>query len=353
MSINYQMTIDFSEKRKLAASNELISLFSGCGGLDFGFKKAGFNIIVANEYDKNIWETYEKNNEAVLWKEDIRRISSRAFPDCAGIIGGPPCQSWSEAGSLKGIKDSRGKLFYEYIRIIKEKKPLFFLAENVKGMMSKLHNKAVEDIITAFDDAGYDVNVFTLNASNYGVAQDRKRVFYAGFRKEFKIKYIPPEPYKNKLTFKDVIFDLKDSAVPGLPGNKSNKEKCNIANHEYFTGSYSPIFMSRNRVRSWDEQAFTVQASGRQCQLHPQAPKMLKIGKDKNIFVPGKENLYRRLTVRECARVQGFPDDFKFYYENLNDGYKMIGNAVPVNLAYEIAVSIKEATANIKSDFKF
>ena len=99
--------------------------------------------------------------------------------------------------------------------------------------------------------------------------------------------------------------------------------------------------MSRNRVKSWDEQAYTVQASGRQCQLHPQAPKMIKVDKDRYEFENGKENLYRRMTIREIARIQGFPDDFKFIYTNTNDAYKMIGNAVPVNLAYEIAIAIK------------
>ena len=98
--------------------------------------------------------------------------------------------------------------------------------------------------------------------------------------------------------------------------------------------------MSRNRVRGWDEQGFTVQASGRQCQLHPQAPKMLSVEKNKRIFVPGKEHLYRRLTVRECARLQGFPDDFEFFYSDIDYGYKMIGNAVPVGLARIIAQSI-------------
>ena len=99
--------------------------------------------------------------------------------------------------------------------------------------------------------------------------------------------------------------------------------------------------MSRNRVKSWDEQAFTVQASGRQCQLHPQAPKMVKVGHNDCRFVVGQEHLYRRMTVREVARVQGFPDDFMFIYTNVDDAYKMIGNAVPVNLAYEIALAIK------------
>lgn len=100
--------------------------------------------------------------------------------------------------------------------------------------------------------------------------------------------------------------------------------------------------MSRNRVRSWDEPAFTVQASGRQCQLHPQAPKMIKYGENKFKFVEGQEALYRRLSVREAARVQGFPDDFEFIYTSLNDAYKMIGNAVPVHLAYSLAVQIQK-----------
>ena len=115
-------------------NNNIISLFSGAGGLDLGFKKAGFNTIYANEYDKTIWKTFEQNFSNVkLDKRDIRHILSSDIPDCIGIIGGPPCQSWSEAGSLRGINDSRGKLFFEYIRIIKDKRPKFFVAENVSG----------------------------------------------------------------------------------------------------------------------------------------------------------------------------------------------------------------------------
>lgn len=321
---------------------DLISLFSGAGGLDLGFIKAGFNVLVANEYDKRIWETYEKNYETRLIKDDITNVKSNELPDCDGLIGGPPCQSWSEAGSLKGIEDPRGQLFYEYIRILRDKSPKFFLAENVKGMMAKRHNKAVQSIISQFNKAGYDVFIHLLNASDYGVAQDRKRVFYVGFRKDLNICFdSPPKKFNYKPALKDVIYDLKDTAIPSLNRNKTNGDNCKVTNHEYFTGSYSPIFMSRNRVRSWNEPAFTIQASGRQCQLHPQAPKMLKISKDKHIFVPGKEKLYRRLTVRECARIQGFPDDFIFYYKDVNDGYKMIGNAVPINLAFVIAMNIK------------
>lgn len=328
---------------------KVISLFSGCGGLDLGFEKAGFDIPVANEFDKSIWSTFKANHPKThLIEGDVRNvnksdISSLYQGEFDGIIGGPPCQSWSEAGSLRGINDDRGKLFFEYIRILKEFSPKFFLAENVSGMLANRHSDAVKNIISLFDSAGYDVSLTLVNAKDYGVAEERKRVFYIGFRKDLNVKFKFPKGStcggENKLTLRDIIWDLQKTAVPSLEKNKRNPEAVN--NNEYFIGSYSPIFMSRNRVKSWDEQAYTVQASGRQCQIHPQAPKMEKVGKNKCRFVPGKESLYRRMTVREVARIQGFPDDFKFIYENVNDAYKMIGNAVPVNLAYEIALSIK------------
>lgn len=325
----------------------IISLFSGCGGLDLGFERAGFDITVANEFDKNIWETFKVNHpNTKLIEGDIRNIKEEDFPsEVDGIIGGPPCQSWSEAGSLKGIEDDRGKLFYEYIRILKNKQPKFFLAENVSGMLADRHSEAVQNILSMFKECGYDVSLTLVNAKDYGVAQERKRVFYIGFRKDLNVNFIFPkgstEDDDKKITLRDIIWDLQDSAVPSAEKNKHNPNAIN--NNEYFTGDYSPIFMSRNRVKGWDEQAFTVQASGRQCQIHPQAPKMIKVGKNDCRFVEGKENLYRRMTIREVARVQGFPDSFKFIYENTNDAYKMIGNAVPVNLAYEVASAIKKA----------
>ncbi len=328
----------------------VISLFSGCGGLDLGFEKAGFDIPVANEFDGKIWETFKANHPKThLIEGDIRNISKEDISQYLngkidGIIGGPPCQSWSEAGSLKGIEDDRGKLFFDYIRILKEFKPKFFLAENVSGMLANRHSEAVKNILSLFDDAGYDVSLTLVNAKDYGVAQERKRVFYIGFRKDLGINFEFPkgstEDDDKKITLRDVIWDLQETAVPAGPKNHHNPNAIN--NNEYFVGAYSTIFMSRNRVKSWDEQGYTVQASGRQCQLHPQAPKMVKVGTNDCRFVEGKEDLYRRMTIREVARVQGFPDDFKFIYTDTNMGYKMIGNAVPVNLAYEIACGIKK-----------
>ena len=336
----------------------LISLFSGCGGLDLGFEKAGFNIPVANEYDSTIYETFKRNHiNTHLIEGDIRQLNKNDIAqflstEIDGIIGGPPCQSWSEAGSLKGIEDARGRLFYDYIRILKELMPKFFLAENVSGMLANRHSKAVKNILDMFDQAGYNVSLTLVNAKDYGVAEERKRVFYIGFRKDLEVNFVFPEGStkedKKKITLKDIIWNLQDTVVPAAPKNKHNP--CAINNNEYFTGAYSPIFMSRNRVKNWDEQAFTVQASGRQCQLHPQAPKMVKVGKNDCRFVEGKEHLYRRMSIREIARIQGFPDDFEFIYTDTNNAYKMIGNAVPVNLAYEIAIAIKETLNNEQSE---
>lgn len=248
---------------------KVISLFSGCGGLDLGFERAGFEIPVANEYDSTIWSTFEVNHpNTLLLKSDIRKIQESDFPNgIDGIIGGPPCQSWSEAGSLRGIEDARGKLFYDYIRILKEKQPKFFLAENVSGMLANRHSETVDNIVNMFRECGYNVTITLVNAKDYGVAQERKRVFYIGFREDLHIDFEFPAGSTaaddNKITLRDIIWDLQGTAVPAAKSNHHNENAIN--NNEYYTGAYSPIFMSRNRVKSWDEQAFTVQASGRQC----------------------------------------------------------------------------------------
>ncbi|MDC9723080.1 MAG: DNA cytosine methyltransferase [Urechidicola sp.] len=330
----------------------LVSIFSGAGGLDLGFQKAGFNIVWANEYDKEIWETYEKNHpNTILDKRSIVNIPTNEIPECDGIIGGPPCQSWSEAGAARGIKDKRGQLFYEFIRLLEAKQPKFFLAENVSGMLISKHSEALEGIKELFRNAGigYELSFKMLNVANYNVPQDRKRIFFIGIRKDLDFKFEFPTNIFPKITLADAISDLKEGVLPAKEYNKTNGELCEIPNHEYMIGSFSSMYMSRNRVRSWDEQSYTIQAGGRHAPIHPQAPKMKFIEQNIRVFVPGKEHLYRRLSVRECARIQTFPDDFIFHYKNVPAGYKMIGNAVPVNMAHFLAKSIKEQiTANQK-----
>jgi len=320
---------------------KIASFFSGAGGLDLGFQKSGFSIIYANEYDKDIWDTYEKNHTSTtLDRRSIVNVPSDEVPDCDGIIGGPPCQSWSEAGAQRGINDHRGQLFFEFIRILKDKQPKFFLAENVSGMLAPKHKDALDNIKKTFSNAGYDLFFRLLNASDFGVAQDRKRVIFVGFRKDLNIDYKFPKPVDQKKYLKDIIKDLDDSATPALEKQKPN-EQLKIANHEYMIGDFSTMYMSRNRVRTWDQLSFTIQAGGRHAPIHPSAPVMLKLEKDKFLFENGFK--YRRLSVRECARIQGFPDDFIFYYNNVAKGYKMIGNAVAVDFAMELGKSILDA----------
>lgn len=332
---------------------KVVSFFAGAGGLDLGFSKAGFEVVWANEYDKEIWETYEKNHpNTILDKRSIIDIKSSEVPDCDGIIGGPPCQSWSEAGALKGINDKRGQLFFEFISLIADKQPLFFLAENVSGMSHSTHKKAFSNILSLFEECGYKLSYKLLNASDYGVPQDRKRIFFVGYRKDLGIEFQFPDPFQNKKTLADAIKDISENPVPRKNGNSKNGCECKLANHEYMTGDFSPIYMSRNRVRSWDEVSFTIQAGSRHIPIHPQAPKMILVDKDRREFVKGKENLYRRLSVRECARIQTFPDNFIFFYKNISAGYKMIGNAVPVNLAKVVADKILNDLTHLKKTKK-
>ncbi|ELC8381620.1 DNA cytosine methyltransferase [Clostridium perfringens] len=315
-----------------------VALFAGCGGLDLGFKNAGFNIIWANDNNKKVESTYRYNHkDTELIIKSLVDIKSEEIPECDIIIGGPPCQSWSLAGAMKGKEDSRGQLFYEYVRVIKDKRPMAFVAENVKGIVSKAHIESFNEIVDMFKESGYTVTYKLVNAKDYGVPQDRERVFIVGIRNDLKVSYEFPEATHEKgnyVTLETAIGDLRDN-----PG-------------EWMEGSFSPIFMSRNRRRSWDEVAFTVQASGRQTQIHPDSPEMEKIEKDKWQFKEESNRKVRRMSVRECARIQTFPDEFKFLGEPINENYKMIGNAVPVKLAEAVARKLRECLTNNNDEIK-
>lgn len=319
---------------------KVASFFAGAGGLDLGFRQAGFEIPWANEYDRAIHETYERNHGGTyLERRSLTDFEPDEVPrDVTGMIGGPPCQSWSEAGMLRGAEDRRGQLFFRYVDFIDEVRPTFFLAENVSGILFNRHSSSFRAILERFCELGYNVSFGLLNANDYGVPQDRERVIIVGYRLKGSTFFTPPSQDENRPVLKDAIFDLRNSAKPALNKTYANS-KLKIPNHEYLDSGYSSMFMSRNRVRSWDEPSFTIQAGGRHAPLHPSAPKMEIVGKDKRAFVEGFD--YRRLTVREAARVQTFPDEFVFHYKNVLDGYKMIGNAVPVEFARRLALQIR------------
>lgn len=328
---------------------KVASFFAGCGGLDLGFEQAGYEVIWANEFDRAIHQTYQFNHpNTYLCKADIRTLKASDIPDCDGFIGGPPCQSWSEGGKQLGLNDERGRLFLDYIRLIGEKHPKFFIIENVQGIISDKHFNTFLSFLSTLECAGYVVSYSLMNAAEYEVPQDRFRVFIVGFLKELNCTFEFPKPLnKPVITLRRAIGDITEEPryySSGIVNQNYNK----WLNHDVFTGPFDVKFMSRNRVRSWNKTSFTIQAQAQNCPLHPQAPPMIYISPNQRIFVPGYEYLYRRLSVRECARIQTFPDKFRFFYVNIKDGYKMVGNAVPPRLAKYLALEIKKALTFIE-----
>jgi DNA (cytosine-5)-methyltransferase 1 len=361
LSIDEPLGYDMNELVYKNDKANILSLFSGAGGLDLGVELAGLDVIIgeeatneilknkytyeenrnksifhhvyANDIFKEALETYQRNFPKTVFthNKDIRKI--KEFPKADIVVGGPPCPGFSEAGP-RLVDDPRNFLYIHYIRCLMQIKPKFFIMENVKGMLTLGKGEAFRQIKQDFEAAGYRVYHKLVNARDYGVPQLRERVFLVGVREDIDFEYIFPEPthgedlfLKPYVTLREAIGDLEEN-----PG-------------DYFTGSYSSIFMSRNRKKRWDEQSFTIQASGRQAPIHPAGLPMEKVGKDKWIFPDGEEN-NRRLSVKEIARIQTFPDWYEFSdggnektskNGRLNKIYKQIGNAVPVLLARAIA----------------
>lgn len=328
----------------------VISFFAGCGGLDLGFEQAGFRVVWANEFDPLCRATYIRNHpntEFVL--EDICKIASDTIPDCDGFIGGPPCQSWSVGGKQKGLDDVRGQLFLKYIELINVKKPNFFVIENVKGMLDDRFKNVFKDFLTQLNDAGYNVQWALLDAVNYRIPQNRERVFFVGFRKDLNVSFSFPIPTCDKpITLEQAIGDITE--MPNFLSNgkiKDTSKKVDknnqYSNHDVLATKFGSFYYRGNRRRGWQQPSFTINATADFAPLHPSSPKMMYYGHGNWNFQKIKLDKYRRMSVRECARIQTFPDNFIFEYENVKDAYKMIGNAVPPRLGYEIAKSIFNA----------
>lgn len=330
---------------------KVVSFFSGCGGLDLGFEQAGFEVIWANDNDPAVFETYLLNHpHTYLCRKDMRELTMEEIPECDGFIGGPPCQSWSEGGKQQGLDDERGRMFLTYIHFIQAKQPKFFVIENVKGILSDKHFPTFKKMLGQLKDAGYVVHYQLLNAAHYYVPQERFRVIVVGVRNDIDVKYQFPKPDTSCfITLRQAIGEITEEPRK-YTSELVDMEYEKWLNHDVYMGPFDYRYMARNRVRGWNEVSYTMQAKARNCPLHPQAPKMVYVSRDKQIFRPGFEHLYRRLSVRECARIQTFPDHFRFIYHDVCDGYKMVGNAVPPRLGRAIAESIRECFASVSSE---
>lgn len=296
------------------------SLFCGAGGLDIGFERAGFKTVWANDFNKDACDTFRRWSDAIVVCGDIGKISEDDIPDTDIILGGFPCQGFSLSGPRK-LDDSRNSLYKHYVRIVKAKRPLAFIGENVKGLLTMGGGQIIEAIVEAFSDCGYDVRYKLLNAKHYGVPEDRERVIIVGFRKDLGIdEFVYPEP-------SDSLVTLREASNAG----------------DVCMAPYSSRYMSRNRKRGWDEVSYTIPAMAKQVTLWPGSPDMVKIDKDVWQFGDGET---RRLSWQEAAAIQTFPVDMKFCGD-LTSVYKQIGNAVPCNLAEAVAIRVRETLENV------
>ena len=325
----------------------VISFFAGCGGLDLGFEQAGFDVVWANEFEPHCRATYLRNHpDTEFVQGDICKIDPNAIPDCDGFIGGPPCQSWSVAGKQKGLEDERGQLFLKYIDMIEAKLPKFFVIENVKGLLDSVFKYVFIMFLDRINKAGYDVKWELLDAVNYRIPQNRERVFIVGFRKDLHIDYTFPAPTcTDPITLECAINDIKEQptfykAADEVQPNASRP------NHDVLASGFNAYYYRGNRRRGWQQPSFTIHATADNAPLHPSSPKMLYFGREKWEFQKNKLSQYRRLSVRECARIQTFPDNFIFEGTDIKAQYKMIGNAVPPRLGNVLAKSILAALAN-------
>lgn len=306
----------------------IVSLFSGAGGLDLGFIQAGHNIVWANDIYDDAVATYKQNIGNHITNTDIKEISSDDIPDCDMVIGGFPCQGFSVANVKRHSDDTRNSLYKELLRVITDKKPKYFLAENVKGLLSLNKGTVFSMILKDFCEAGYNVVYKVLNSANYGVPQKRERVIIVGVRTDLPFLFeFPDETHsENGCGGKAKWVSVEDALAiypdPDYPNN--------VPNHTY--SKYKLNFNGYIGHRPLDP-------------VKP-APTVTARGDSKGgvVILPHPNNK-RRMTCRELATIQSFPSDFIFCGNN-SSIYRQIGNAVPVKMAYHLAIQFK----NLEND---
>ncbi|NMF63166.1 DNA cytosine methyltransferase [Brasilonema octagenarum] len=317
----------------ITTTKTVIELFAGAGGLALGLEKAGLVAKALIEIDKDAAATLQHNRPK--WnviQADVSKVSYAGM-SADVVTGGFPCQPFSLAGKGLGFEDTRGTLFYEFARCVKEVQPKLFLAENVRGLISHQKGKTLDTVLSVLESLGYNVQYRLLNAVNYDVPQKRERVIIVGTRPDIRFQY--PSPSSKILTLRDALKDVPPSEgmkyspkrakvlelVP--PGGcwrdlPEDIQKSYMMKSYYLTGGRTGMA----RRISWDEPSLTLTTSPSQKQTercHPEET--------------------RPFTVREYARIQTFPDDWEFI-GGVRSKYKQIGNAVPVNFAYHLGRAI-------------
>jgi DNA (cytosine-5)-methyltransferase 1 len=323
----------------------VLELFAGAGGLAIGLEQAGLKCIALNEIDHWAAETLRVNRpQWNVLEGDVRNLSFKHLKgDVDVVTGGFPCQAFSFAGKRLGFQDARGTLFYEFARAVNETRPAICIGENVRGLLNHDSGRTLEGMISILDEIGYRVLEHkVLKAIFYNVPQKRERLILVGIRKDIDIDFLYPKPFKNIYNLESALKkgDLFDCDVPASPGTKYPKHKKEVLDlvpqggywrdlplelqKEYMQKSFYLSGGKTGMARriGWNEPCLTLTCSPAQKQTercHPEET--------------------RPFTVREYARIQTFPDNWKFA-GSMSSQYKQIGNAVPVNLAKEVGLSL-------------
>lgn len=333
---------------------KVLELFAGAGGLAIGLEKAGIKCVALNEIDKWACQTLRENRPTWnVLEGDIKDLNFDEYRNEVDVVtGGFPCQAFSYAGKQLGFEDARGTLFYEFARVVKEVNPPICIGENVRGLLSHDKGKTLAGMISILDEIGYNVvPVQVLKAIHYRVPQKRERLILVGVRKDIDIKYKYPKPHQSIYNLSDALKKgrLYDSDVPLSEGSKYPKQKKEILDLIPPKGYWRDLpldlqkdYMGKSfylgggktgmaRRIGWDEPSLTLTCSPAQKQTercHPDET--------------------RPFTVREYARIQTFPDNWKFS-GSISQQYKQIGNAVPCNLGKEIGYSVIKFLNNYNS----
>lgn len=316
------------EKLKVA------SLFCGCGGTDVGllggfrflgksYSSNNMEIVYANDIDDNACEIFKENFGIWPDNRDIREVQSDELPDFDILTGGFPCQSFSivaQNPKRLGVKDERGKLFFEMCRILRDKKPNCFVAENVKGLLTANKGSAFPLIIEEFQNSGYDVQYKILNSADYGVPQKRERVIIVGFRKDLRIKFDFPEAVVKSEEKYEALSSVIEKAVD---------EKYFFSERAVAGMMRSRKSMNKGRAQDIIKPCNTVGAHLAKVSLNSTDP----------VLMEGKR--YRRFTPREVARIQSFPEEFKLVGSE-SAQYRALGNAIPPVMFWYVAKALKE-----------
>ena len=319
----------------MAAKIKILSLFCGCGGMDLGmiggfeylgkrYPKLPFEIMLAVDNDPYCTQIYNENFETKCEIRDVKALDEKTLDDFDLLIGGFPCQSFSISAQNPprlGYKDDRGILFFEMVRILREKQPRAFIAENVKGLLSANKGKAFPMIIKEFEKAGYHVVYKLLTASEYGVPQRRERVIIVGFKDESDLKFFNfPNSVRNKHVLGDVIDESANYEDKWFFSEKAVAGMMNVREK-----------MNKGRAQELDEPCNTISSHLAKVSLNSTDPVL---------FFEGR---YRRFTPREAARIQSFPETFALDAVSEARQYKAIGNAVPPVMMWYVAKALSEA----------